>query len=319
MILPKYFNQNPQMPFRIQARHLFLTYPQCYLNHEEIYNHLLNLNVGNESPEKICVSKELHEDGSPHFHVYLCYPSRRDLRHQRHFDINSYHPNIQSCKSPKAVLKYVTKDGEYMANFDIIKPTVKSLLERADDENSFIDLCLEKFDSKFAASFSNYMALYRAKRPHTKVSDQIGDWTSFKIYDIFLYARLLSIELHEKNGTRTRSLWLWGPSRTGKTSLARSIGKHIYMNNTWCADLISDEAQYLILDDISWDSLRWQYKSILGCQRDVTFTGKYFRPKTFHFNIPCIVITNEKPVLNQDELDWFAVNVDFVHIENKLY
>lgn len=265
------------------------------------------------------MSKELHDDGGIHFHVYLCFASKRDLRSQRHFDLHGFHPNIQSCRSAKAVLKYVVKDGEYVANFDVIKPTVLSVLERASDEKEFIKLCLEKFDTKAAGSFSNYLAMYRFMNPNKKVSPQIGDWTSFRVMDMFLYSRLLSIELHEKDGRRTRSLWLHGESKTGKTSLARSIGAHVYMLNAWCADSLSDDAEYIVLDDISWDSIKWQYKSVLGCQKDVTFTGKYFRPKPFVFNMPCIFISNTLPNFEGDELDWLNHNVDFIKIDSKLY
>lgn len=307
------------MPFRLQGRHFFLTYPQCSLGHQVLYDHLINLRVGNETPEKIAVARELHEDGGTHYHVYLGFSSKRDLRSQRHFDVGNSHPNMQACRSVKAVLKYVLKDGDYLANFDVIKPTVTAVLERAADEKSFIVECLAKFDNKTAGAFQNYLALYRYLKPADKVSEKIGDWSTFLIHDLFLYSRLLSLELHVKDGRRTRSLWLWGPSRTGKTSLARSVGKHVYMLNAWCADLLTDTADYIVLDDISWDSIKWQYKSVLGCQRDVTFTGKYFRPKPFYFNMPCIFLSNTLPVFDLDEKEWLSCNVDFINILDKLY
>lgn len=307
------------MPFRIQGRHLFLTYPQCHLTNEAIYNHLIDLPVGNEKPTKIVVAKELHEDGHPHFHAYLCFDKRRDLRYQRHFDISGYHPNIQVCRSVKDVLKYVTKDGEYMSNFTVIKPTIHQLIERADDETSFALSALEHYDKNFANCFNSWMSLYKMLKSKKKVCDPVSDWTLMKMDDLHLLARILSITAHEKNGSRTKSIWLFGPSKTGKSTLARSIGKHAYMQNTWCVDELSDDAQYLVLDDIAWDTWKWQYKSVLGCQKDVIFTGKYARPRRFNFNMPCIVCSNEKPVFSVDELNWLDVNIDFFEINNKLY
>ena len=305
--------------FRIQGRHLFLTYPVCYLDHQYIYDYLLNLSVGNERPSKICVAKENHEDGSPHFHVYLGYDKRRDISNERIFDIDNYHPNIQKVRSYKHCISYIVKDQNYLANFSVIKPTVAQIADRALDEEAFIKIAEEEYGTKFVSSFSNWVAFYNRRKKISLVSDPIGDWSSFKIQDLNLLCRILSVQNHVKDGRRTKSIWLWGPSKTGKTSLARSIGRHIYMGNTWNVDLLDDTAEYLILDDVDFERWAWQMKALLGCQKDVSFTGKYFRPKKFTFNMPCIVLSNEKPFFNVEQTNWLNVNVDFFEINNRLY
>lgn len=311
----------PRRPagFRIQARHLFLTYPQCSVDKDFLYTYLSDLPVGGDKPEKICVAQELHQDGNIHYHVFLSYAKRRDITNEKIYDVLNFHPNIQKVRSVKYVLEYIVKDNNYLANFEVKKPTVAELAERAADEEAFIKIAEEAYGTKFVGAFSNWVAYYNRRRKIKLVSDPIGDWSNFRIDDLFLLCRILSVQDHIKDGRRTKSIWLYGKSRTGKTSLARSIGRHVYMGNTWNVDLLDDDADYLILDDIDFEKWGWQMKALLGCQRDVSFTGKYFRPKKFTFNIPCIVLSNEKPFFTPAQLDWLTLNVDFFEINDVLY
>lgn len=115
-------------------------------------------------------------------------------------------------------------------------------------------------------------------------------------------------------------MWFIGPSRFGKTALARSIGRHWYMQGVWCIDNLSDEEHvYGVLDDIPWESLRFQYRSLLGCQKDVTYTDKYRAKKTFQMGYPVIVCTNELPEFSNEEKNWLRVNVDFYDITERMY
>lgn len=307
------------MSFRIQGRHFFLTYSQCLLDHDFIYTYLLQLQIGGEEPERICVAMENHQDGGTHYHCYLMYPHRRNVTNPRSWDIQNYHPNVQKINNLKKCLKYILKDNNYKSNFQVVKPTVGQIAESCADEEAFIKTAEEEYGTKFVSSFSNWIAFYNRKKKLKLVSEPIGDWSAFKINDLHLLCRILSVQGHIKDGRRTKSIWLYGPSRTGKTSLARSIGRHVYMGNTWNVDLMTDDADYLVLDDIDFEKWGWQMKALLGCQKDVSFTGKYFRPRRFLFNIPCIVCSNTKPDFKTDDLEWINLNVDFFEIKYSLY
>lgn len=305
--------------FRIQGKNLFLTYPQCTLDKEFLYTYLKDFQVGTEKPEKIVVAQEQHEDGNTHFHCFLGFLGRRDITNERLFDIQEFHPNIQKVRSLKKCLEYIIKDKNYLANFRVTKPTVAELAAEAPDEDAFIKNAELEYGVKFVSSFSNWVAYYRSTKKLTVVSEPIGDWSKFHI-DLNLLCRILSFQEHVTgDNRRTKSMWLHGPSRCGKTSLARSIGRHLYMANTWNVDLIEDGAQYLVLDDIDFEKWGWQMKALLGCQTDVSFTGKYFRPRRFLFNIPCIVLSNELPVFTIDQSKWLDKNVDFFLIDKVIY
>lgn len=308
-----------QRGFRLQAKHLFLTYAQCTLDFDFIYTYLLDLQIANEKPEKVCVAKELHEDGNTHYHCYLGFSKRKEINNERAFDIMEFHPNVQKVRSIKCCLKYITKDQNYKSNFCVVKPTPSQIAEQACDEEAFIKIAEEHYGTRFVSSFSQWVQYYNRRKKIKLVSDPIGDWSDFKVDDLHLLLRICSVQNHVKDGRRTKSIWIHGPSRTGKTSLARSIGRHVYMANTWNVDLLDDDADYLIIDDIDFEKWGWQYKALLGCQSDVSFTGKYFRPKKFKFNIPCIVLSNSKPLFTSEQIDWLEHNVDFFEINNKLY
>ena len=64
--------------------------------------------------KQVIVSREAHEDGSPHIHCYLYFDKQFDLKNERFFDLGSYHPNIQSAKSLRAVQQYIKKDGDFI-------------------------------------------------------------------------------------------------------------------------------------------------------------------------------------------------------------
>jgi len=104
-----------QNTFKLRGTHLFLTYPQAAgIELEQLYDHLKSLDYGRELLQ-ILVAKEQHQDGEPHYHVYLKFNDRFETRNVRFFDFNGKHPNAQNCRSPKGVIEYCTKDGNYKA------------------------------------------------------------------------------------------------------------------------------------------------------------------------------------------------------------
>lgn len=90
-----------------RGRYFLVTYPQCDLDHQAIWNQ-----AHSKGAVGAVVASELHQDGSPHRHAYICFATRKELS-PRSLDVGRYHPNIQACRSPAASLEYVKKDGVY--------------------------------------------------------------------------------------------------------------------------------------------------------------------------------------------------------------
>jgi hypothetical protein len=79
-----------------------------------------------------------------------------------------------------------------------------------------------------------------------------------------------------------------------------------------------DEASYVVVDDVPWENfVKSGYKKpLLGAQRDFQVTGKYRPVKPIRGGIPCIFITNDRPLLDS----WDRGNVLVYDIgSDKLY
>lgn len=68
----------------------------------------------------IVVSRELHEDGTPHYHVFVR-TSRKIYVTKTKWDIDGRHGNYQSCTSFQAWDRYVKKGGDFKSEGDLIQ------------------------------------------------------------------------------------------------------------------------------------------------------------------------------------------------------
>lgn len=87
-------------------------------NKEELQDFLVGL-----APVKSAVtSEELHENGKKHYHSYLMAHNKFITRNQNYFNFKGVHPNIGTRENQKAMVRYVTKQGNYVVhNFDVDK------------------------------------------------------------------------------------------------------------------------------------------------------------------------------------------------------
>jgi len=100
-----------QKKFRINAKSVFLTYPQCSLDKKILMNFLASLK---HEAKYIIVCHEKHKDGSPHLHAVITFKTKVDIKKESYFDINGFHPNIQTTKNINASITYCKKDGDFI-------------------------------------------------------------------------------------------------------------------------------------------------------------------------------------------------------------
>lgn len=117
------------------------------------------------------------------------------------------------------------------------------------------------------------------------------------------------------------SLCLWGPSRTGKTLWARSLGSHAYFGGLFSLDEPLDNVKYAVFDDLQ-GGLEYfhSYKFWLGCQKQFYATDKYKGKKLIHWGRPSIYLSNDDPRENKGaDYDWLMANVRFVYIDEPFF
>lgn len=101
-------------PYRLQGKHIALTYPRCDADLNDLLTFLRNKQSGTRVPNQVIVSSETHEDGSLHRHAYIQYDGRINISNSRFYDFGTFHPNLQSCRNVEAWKRYVRKDGNFV-------------------------------------------------------------------------------------------------------------------------------------------------------------------------------------------------------------
>lgn len=315
--------------FRLQGKYIFLTYAQAAaIESKETLLWALRDKV--PTPTAWAIGKEEHQDGGTHYHVLLGYENRIDIRDARFFDVDGHHPNMQSARSPKNTLRYVIKDGDTLVhNFDVVRD--EDIYEAMVDEILLNTNATAAIKAILKRTGTKGLRLFNQIQGYTdRMMKQTALHTALEVYpdafagvDDVLGPKILKFNLDVAKGVAYRgdrkSLWLYGPSRMGKTVLARSLGTHWYMMQAWNVDAHDDDADYGVLDDIEWDSLKRYYKGIMGCQSDVTVTDKYKKKTIIQHGRPVIMLTNELPTFTVAEAAWLEANVVFHYVGTKLY
>ena len=112
--------------FRLQAKSIFFTFPQCDVAPAIVLEKLQTEGVrymvhGEERFAKVVfavVSRERHEDGGFHLHGVIKLESKVRTSDPRSLDYlvgGDHHGNIQSARSLRSCVKYVIKDGEFVS------------------------------------------------------------------------------------------------------------------------------------------------------------------------------------------------------------
>jgi len=103
------------------------------------------------------------------------------------------------------------------------------------------------------------------------------------------------------------------------------------MDGLWNLSAWDGEAQYLLLDDVSFKHIGGSRKGLWGAQKEIVLDGKYMRRKSYKWGKPLIFLCNEDnyyrtlvnerggSYLSPSEMDWYDANSVVVHIDRKMY
>jgi len=104
----------PPTAFRLKGKRFHLTYSQCPLERDRIFEFLSTLG---KDVIRCRIGCELHDDGSPHRHVAIEYASAWDRRNaSSFFDIDGFHPQILPKRTKSewsAAWEYAKKEGDF--------------------------------------------------------------------------------------------------------------------------------------------------------------------------------------------------------------
>jgi len=96
-----------------------------------------------------CVGAEKHENGDPHRHAFVQFDKPLRTRNEKYFDYGNYHPNVQGCRSPKASLRYVQKEGDFLEEGCYVEansgPDKKEAVPAADIKKAATEMTIGDF------------------------------------------------------------------------------------------------------------------------------------------------------------------------------
>jgi len=206
--------------FRLNSQTLFLTYPKCPILPELMLTKLENI----VKLDIYLIAQEQHMDGSFHLHCYLRLDHKMNIKDERKFDVTVdgtvYHPNIQSVRSPKSVIKYVVKDGKYVTNMSqtTIDEAIKNNVKVGDLYKEAMEKAKESLEE--GMKVLEHSKTYRDLAIHGEAIERnMRKLKKQKTTPKFSLDQFkVSFEWD-----KTRTLVLWGPTNTGKTSLAKAL------------------------------------------------------------------------------------------------
>jgi len=131
--------------FRLNAKHLFLTYPRYSCDKQQLFD-FINLKY---RIKRCIIAEETHEDGARHMHAYVEFQKKVDLRHWDVFDHDGHHCNLGAARKPDACINYCNKEDTSpfcFGNLDCTNEidSLCALAEETPEESEWIDLCFSK-------------------------------------------------------------------------------------------------------------------------------------------------------------------------------
>lgn len=100
--------------FRISAKKIALTYAQCPIEKEYLFEELKKV----IKITKYLIGREHHKDGNFHLHAFIESETKIESKNCRFLDIlwegKTYHPNIRSVTNQEKWIDYCSKDMDYI-------------------------------------------------------------------------------------------------------------------------------------------------------------------------------------------------------------
>nr|UTM74950.1 replication-associated protein [Tick-associated circular DNA virus] len=320
-------------PDFVNGRYVLLTYAQCgNLDPFGVMEHISSL------AGECIVGREHHEDGGIHLHVFCDFGRKFRSRRVDVFDVGGKHPNVsKSYGTPEKGYDYAIKDGDVVCG-GLGRPSRPT---RGDLDGETDSLWHQIAEAKTRDQFWELVHLYdpRAAITSFPAIAKYADWKFAyqpPVYESPANAQFVGQESDgrddwllevgigaERSGARVRSLVLFGPSKTGKTTWARSLGEHIYVlglvGGKECSR--APDVDYAVFDDIRGGIKFFPaFKEWLGGQASVTVKELYREPRLLPWGKPCIWCANKDPRLEMDPVDqeWMNANCLFVEITEEV-
>jgi len=206
----------PPTAFRLKGKRFHLTYSQCPLERDRIFEFLSTLG---KDVIRCRIGCELHDDGSPHRHVAIEYASAWDRRNaSSFFDIDGFHPQILPKRTKSewsAAWEYAKKEGDFADYIDEDEAektsSLSDLVEGSKSYKEFLD-AIDRRGTQFGLA-KEMWRVCTSRASITLTDENISEHAVGTIPSLHLQA--LRFDPDE-----SRSVILQGNTELGKTTWA---------------------------------------------------------------------------------------------------
>lgn len=303
------------MSFRISAKNLFLTYPQCPLS-PEIATGLLRDLFSRQDPVYVLVSSETHEDDTLHLHALVCLSKRKESTSANFADLTvqsgvTYHGNYQTARNIQHVKKYVLKNPVdtfvFGAEEDVFGPGAPSkekvnarLARKIVSGKPLVSLISKpKYQPYLLTNLSKvkYFQITvatlfsKAPLPFPKIHTDLSPLACSVL-------RWMGLNLFEDSRPlRTKNLYLYSPPGCGKTTLchilSRSLKTYFPSTGEKYFDGLENDHDLIVFDEFCGGQPLSLMNQILDGQECILPQRYQCLRKTK--NIPVIILSNVSP------------------------
>jgi len=337
----------PPGSFRLNGKHLFLTYPQCTWSpqHADTAIRQVLSNV-----EWSIWGSEKHADGSPHLHAFISLSKRCNLVSPTCLDLvgtepGNCHGDYRVARDPKAVLNYVTKDGQIFCNgttlddakllfataagkkrtaTDILLAAMKegkTLLQAAEENPGTLTHAVLHQDKILRWHTSSLLA---SMEPPLRFVSAAPPFLGGGIWDSVIATWMMN----NMTGTRTfgkKQLWIAGPTMVGKTTFANKLAEmfRIYWvpDEDFYDDYVDQNYDLIIFDEFRHQkTILWMNRF---CDGSICPLRQKGRQTVKRLNHPIIVLSNFRmrdcyPNVEEAHFDTLKRRFEEVWVEQRM-
>lgn len=278
--------------FRICSTKIFLTYPQCPLTTTEARDQLLSKSALASATGHV-IAREKHADGNHHLHCYIEAETPMSVSSATELDLTgadgtNYHGNYQTVRSRGRVLKYVTKESDYVTNLELTT-TVENPWKRARELASE-----EGLSSALAHLEENPKTARDLCLNGDRIQKNLATLTTKRLKITFDLSTFGWNVPWDSTGT---TLLLYGPTNCGKTSLAKALLPDALLTRHLdkLRDYSSGRYTGIILDDMTFGHIHDEAQIALIDRHEDTQVHVRYSVAEIPAGTPMIVTSNKHP------------------------
>ena len=299
--------------FRLQGRHLFLTYSQIGTKVEEQdVKKQLDDKLGTKKIEKYAIVKEKHQDGGEHIHVYLKLESGCNIKSADRLDIidnegKKYHGKYETCRSYTRVvhymLKHVKSKEQIYTNMDLEndgreKNIWKDIIKNVEEGNieEGLEILKNGVSRTYTVDYGKMLNNFKMMRADA-IARQKKEKTS---YDVSAFDVPANVKEWFVKGLNKKTLFLTGNSGIGKTEMIKALAKEkvgekqvIRVTDIEGLKNLNENHKFLILDDVNIKDKPMEFKIALTDVENPVDMKLLYQSKVLEPDVSRAIVTNK--------------------------